>query len=78
MSSDDEVRIRGKLAEVIGHGLDRIESSKKLNPTGRLQSKSIIASLKAVARNLQEVETILRGMETGLRQGCECERSHKI
>lgn len=72
MSSDDEAKIRGKLAEIIGRGLDAMELSKKLNPGGKLQTKLIVNNLKAVAGSLREAETILRGLETGFR------RSHEI
>jgi hypothetical protein len=78
MTSDDEARIRGELAEVIGRGLDWIQLSKKLNPSGKLQTKSIVTSLKAVARALQEIDPTLRGLETGFRQIHEIEVATRI
>jgi hypothetical protein len=78
MSSDDEARIRGKLAEVIGRGLDWIQLSKKLNPHSKLQTKSVVTTLKAVARALQEVDPTLRGLETGLRAAHEIDAAIRI
>jgi len=51
MSSEDEAKVRGKLAQVIGRGLERIEFSKKLSPRGKLQTKTVVAALKTIARN---------------------------
>jgi hypothetical protein len=78
MSSDDKARIRGKLAEVIGRGLKRIESSKKLNPTSRLQSKAIIATLKAAARNLEQANSTLQGLQTGLQESYQIDAAIRI
>ena len=78
MSSDDKARIRGKLAEVIGRGLERIERSKKLNPASRLQSKEIIATLKAVVGNLEQAIPTLRGLQSGIHESYQIDAAIRI
>jgi hypothetical protein len=71
--SRDETRIRYELGLVIGRGLENIKLSKTQNPKGRLQKKNIIGTLKAIARDFQAAEPILRGLETGLREAHQIE-----
>jgi hypothetical protein len=78
MSSDEEARIREKLAEVIGRGLARIELSKKLNPGSKLQTKSIVGTLKTIARAFEAAEPTLRGLETGIRHSYQIEAAIRI
>jgi hypothetical protein len=78
LSAENEARIRGKFAEVIGRGLQRIELSKKLNPGGKLQARDVIATLKTIERNFKAVEPILRGLETGIRHTHQIEVASRI
>jgi hypothetical protein len=78
MSSEDEAKVRGKLAQVIGRGLERIEFSKKLSPRGKLQTKTVVAALKTIARTFAAAEPILRGLETGIRNSHQIEVAIRI
>jgi hypothetical protein len=78
LSLGEEAEIRRKLGEVIGRGLDRIAVTKKLNPEGKLHTKTIAGILRAIARDLQSHETVLRGRQTGLRQSHEIEVANRI
>ena len=78
MSSDKEARIRNKLAEVIGRGLARVELSKKQNPDSKLQTKSIVRTLKAIGSAFEAAEPTLRGLETGIRRAYQIEAAARI
>jgi hypothetical protein len=78
LSSCDEAKIRSKLGEVIGKGLETIAVIKKLSPETKLQTKTIVGILRAIARDLQSHEAVLRGRQTGLRQAHEIEVANRI
>jgi hypothetical protein len=72
LSARNESRIRNELGLVIGRGLRKMELSKTHNPKGRLQKKSIVGTLKSIAKTFNTAEPNLRGLETGFRD------SHQI
>jgi hypothetical protein len=78
LSAKDEALVRRKLAGVIGRGLAQIELSKKLNPGGRLQTRAIATTLKAIGTDFQKAGQILRGLHTGFHEGHQVEAATRI
>ena len=78
LSAEEESRIRDRLAVVIGRGIDENAASPKLNSHGKIQVKDILATLGAIARNLQAAEQNLRGCETGLQSAHNIEVVTKV
>jgi len=78
LSAKDEALVREKLAAVIGRGLAHIELSKKLNPGGRLQTRALAATLKAIATDFQNADPILRGLQTGFHDAYQIETAARL
>ena len=78
LSAKDEGLVRGKLATVIGRGLDLMEQSTTLNPGSRLQIRALTATLQAIATDFQSAEPILRGLQTGIHDGHQIETATRI
>jgi hypothetical protein len=91
LSAEDEQIIRNELGAVIGRGIDIFEESAKRNPDGKLTVSDVRATLTQVADRLDAmiagqldadqiaaIDKVMRGVETGFRDGHAIEVALKI
>jgi len=78
LSASEETEIRSRFGEVIGRALMKIEVTEKLSPDAKLKTKQIAGMLRAIARDFQAHEPLLRGAQDGIRQSHEIEVANRI